>query len=279
MLKKRIITALILLAVLLSALFYMPYQWFIVAIIIVFLVAAWEWANLSSIEAMSLRIVYAAVIALMICVSVWYTGLDQSEPSLLRLRDLLGIGCTWWAIALLWVMTYPGSAVFWKSIPARMIMGALVLIPAALSLIFVSSVDTAPWLFIFIVGVVISADVGAYFFGVKFGKRKLAPHVSPGKSWAGVWGGMASSLVFALIVSTQYEVVQGLSVTALLAITAFCTLASVLGDLLESMVKRHRGIKDSSQLLPGHGGVLDRIDGLTAAVPVFSLLMILLQGR
>ncbi len=278
MLKQRIITALILMAALLSALFYMPHMWFSYTIIFVFLLAGWEWANLSSIENMLLRIVYATCIAVLIYIGVLYTGIDKTGSSLTRLRDVLGIGCTWWAIAVLWVMTYPGSSVFWKSIPVRMIMGVLVLVPSALSLIFVSGVESGQWVFIYIVGVVASADVGAYFIGIRFGKRKLAPSVSPGKSWAGFWGGMASSLLFAFIVSTQYQVAN-LSVQQLLIVTVVCAMSSVLGDLLESMVKRHRGIKDSSQLLPGHGGVMDRIDGFTAALPVFALLMILLQGQ
>ena len=232
---------------------------------------------MSSINNIPLRIVYATCIVVLIYIGVLYTGLDRPGSSLIKLRDVLGVGCTWWAIALLWVITYPGSAVFWKSIPARMIMGVLVLVPSALSFIYVSGVESGQWLFIYIAGVVASADVGAYFIGIRFGKRKLAPRVSPGKSWAGFWGGMATSLIFAFIVSTQYSV-AGLTIQQLLGVTAVCAMSSVLGDLLESMLKRHRGIKDSSQLLPGHGGVMDRIDGFTAALPVFSLLMILLQG-
>ena len=233
---------------------------------------------MASLEKMPLRILYAIAITMVIYIGVVYTGLNQHQVHLLRLRDLLGIGCTWWAVALLWVITYPGSDMFWKSVPARLVMGVLVLVPAALALIFVSGVDNGQWLFIYIAGVIVSADVGAYFIGVRFGKHKLAPRVSPGKSWEGFFGGMASSLLFAFIVSTQYEV-AALTAKQLMIVTLVCAMSSVLGDLLESMIKRHRGIKDSSQLLPGHGGVMDRIDGFTAALPVFSLLMILLQGQ
>ena len=114
------------------------------------------------------------------------------------------------------------------------------------------------------------ADIGAYFVGRALGRRKLAPNVSPGKSWEGVYGGMAVTAALALVFALwqQLSLSAGL---ALVALTLGVTLVSVLGDLLESMLKRHRGLKDSSALLPGHGGVLDRIDSLTAAVPVFAL--------
>jgi len=114
------------------------------------------------------------------------------------------------------------------------------------------------------------ADIGAYFVGRHWGKRKLAPHVSPGKSWEGVYGGLAATTILAILFALWLPLglVGGIT---LILITAVVTLASVLGDLLESMLKRHRNIKDSSQLLPGHGGVLDRIDSLTAAIPLFAL--------
>jgi len=114
------------------------------------------------------------------------------------------------------------------------------------------------------------ADIGAYFAGRRFGKAKLAPKVSPGKSWAGVYGGLVATTVLAIACSFYWGLNNSDRITLLL-ITLMVTAISVLGDLFESMVKRHRGIKDSSQLLPGHGGVMDRIDSLTAAVPLFVL--------
>jgi phosphatidate cytidylyltransferase len=116
------------------------------------------------------------------------------------------------------------------------------------------------------------ADIGAYFSGKAFGKKKLAPRVSPGKSWEGLYGGLAASLAITLVVGLQ----QGwstLSVLLALAGAALVVLISVVGDLTESMFKRQSGIKDSSNLLPGHGGVLDRIDSLTAAIPLFATLL------
>ncbi|WP_338036112.1 phosphatidate cytidylyltransferase [Halomonas binhaiensis] len=125
------------------------------------------------------------------------------------------------------------------------------------------------WL-LFVLLLVWCADTGAYFFGRAFGKRKLAPKVSPGKSWEGVLGGMGVTAFLAVIFSLWQSLDLGATIV-LVVVTLGVTLTSVLGDLLESMLKRHRGLKDSSQLLPGHGGILDRIDSLTAAVPVFAL--------
>lgn len=277
MLKQRIITALVLSALILTALFYLPHLWFVIGLAGITALAAWEWANLSAIEKMPLRILYAVICILLVFLGVQYVGLDYSSTAMTRLRDIAGIGCVWWAIALLWVMMYPGSAPLWGSVPARLLMGLFVLVPSTLALVFISGMESGQWMFVYVVGIVIAADVGAYFAGRAWGKRKLAPLVSPGKSWAGFWGGLASTMALALIVGS-FVTVASLSFPALLAVTLVTTLASVLGDLLESMVKRHRGIKDSSQILPGHGGVMDRIDSLSAAAPVFTLLMLLLQG-
>ena len=124
------------------------------------------------------------------------------------------------------------------------------------------------------------ADTGAYFAGKAWGKAKLAPNVSPGKSWAGFWGGLATTGLIAVVFSlsvNQWLRPMTLEDFSLLAIITFVTaIISVMGDLVESMMKRHRGIKDSSKLLPGHGGVLDRIDSMAAAVPVFAFVMLLL---
>ena len=125
------------------------------------------------------------------------------------------------------------------------------------------------WL-LYVLLLVWMADIGAYFAGRTWGRRKLAPHVSPGKSWEGVAGGLVATLMLALVFGFWQQLGVGGS-SVLLLITVVVTLASVLGDLLESMLKRYRQIKDSSQLLPGHGGILDRIDSLTAAVPLFAL--------
>lgn len=277
MLKQRIITALILVVLLASAIFYLPFLGFLLFSGAIILLAGWEWANLSGLTSVAGRIGYllfllASMLGLGYYCSLWqYSGVDLSH-----VQQLLGIGGVFWALALLWVKSYPASASLWGHMPARCVMGLAVLLPCWLALVYLRRLDGGEFLLFYIVGVVCAADTGAYFTGRAFGKKKLAPAVSPGKSWAGFWGGVASTVALAVIVGAYYPV-AGLSYGALIAVTVVSGLASVLGDLLESMVKRHRGIKDSSQLLPGHGGVMDRMDSITAAAPLFALLVIILR--
>jgi phosphatidate cytidylyltransferase len=154
------------------------------------------------------------------------------------------------------------------------LMGLLVITPAWLSVVFLLSYSYGALLLLYMVVVVALADIGAYFAGRAWGKRKLALKVSPGKSWEGVWGGLAACTALGCVTFLVLRPPQ-LGVVGILAIVLSTAMASVLGDLLESMVKRHRGVKDSGAILPGHGGLLDRIDGHTAAAPVFALGLIL----
>jgi phosphatidate cytidylyltransferase len=280
MLKQRIITGLVLLAIIFVTLFFMPSMVFSGALLVVFTIAAWEWANFSGITLQSLRFLYATCVSGVIFFLAYLANIGQVDVLDLVIRDIVGVGCTWWAISLLWLISYPVSVVYWNYKIVKMLMGVLVLVPSAIALIYLSSLPVVgDWVFLYLVGVVVAADVGAYFIGRTFGKSKLAPLVSPGKSWAGFWGGLLSSMIFAITVSAIFGNIAGLSSMALVIVTLFTALASVLGDLVESMMKRERGIKDSSQLLPGHGGFMDRIDSITAAAPVFTLLALLLQAN
>jgi phosphatidate cytidylyltransferase len=177
----------------------------------------------------------------------------------------------------LWVMGYPASATLWSTRPMLGLMGVLVLVPAWLAVVYLLHLDSGRWLLLYMFVVVAAADIGAYFSGKRFGKRKLALAVSPGKSWEGVWGGLVVCGLLAWLTHVLASPLQ-LKLAELVAIVLITALVSVLGDLLESMVKRQRGVKDSGTLLPGHGGILDRIDGHTAAAPVFALALILVGG-
>lgn len=267
MLKQRVITALILVAVLLALLFYTSAAQFAVVVGLIVMVGAWEWANLAGFTRQSQRIAYAASIGLLILACAFYCDfVDSASLALLRVRDVLSVACVWWALALLWVQSYPSSALLWGSQWLRALIGILVLVPTWLALLMLREEPAGAWLIVLMMAIVAAADIGAYFTGKAFGRRKLAPAVSPGKTWEGFAGGLCCALLVAL--GAGWLSGQPLLLTALVVPTV---LASVLGDLLESMLKRHRGIKDSSQLLPGHGGVLDRIDSMTAAAPVFAL--------
>lgn len=270
MLKDRVITAVVMAAVFLGILFFCPPLVFTGFIGMVTSVAAWEWANLCHLTSRPGRAAFtgavATVAALLMVVLHW--------SQWVRLEQVLVLSCVWWALALLWVQGYPSSAVLWRSRWTRMIMGLLVLVPAFLSLVHLRSFPDGHWYVIAVVLLVAAADIGAYFAGRRFGRHKLAPSVSPGKSWEGVVGGVLAVAVIGVL----FALFRDANVAVVLAVALPATLVSVVGDLLESMLKRYRGVKDSGHILPGHGGVLDRIDGLVAAVPVFTLAVITAHG-
>lgn len=272
MLKQRLITAIVMMAVFLVALVYLPTPLFAAFMATVVLIGAWEWANLAGLSALWQRLVYVVAMALVLAFGAVYLRVSEleapvGEPTVQAFKILLTIACTWWALALLWVQTYPQSALLWRSRTVRALMGFLVLTPAWVGLVYLRAQDNGIGLILLLIVTVICSDTGGYFAGRRWGKTKLAPAVSPGKTWEGVAGGVAANIVLSLLVWS----IWGGSLALLLAIVIPTALVSILGDLQESMLKRHRGIKDSSALLPGHGGLLDRVDSLTAAAPVFAL--------
>ncbi|MET0356436.1 MAG: phosphatidate cytidylyltransferase, partial [Cellvibrio sp.] len=239
----------------------------------VVLIGAWEWANLSSVGAVWQRSLYSLFIAAVLLTLAYYLGLSAIEPHLNLdvIKSVLLVACGWWALALLLVQGYPSSAILWGHPAVRLLIGVLVLIPTWLSLVYIHSQPQGAWLVVTIAAIVAAADIGGYFTGRKFGKRKLAPAVSPGKTWEGFAGGQLANLMLAILLAYF----TGSSIGLVLAVIIPTSLFSVLGDLLESMVKRHAGVKDSGVILPGHGGILDRVDSITAAAPVFALAVLI----
>ncbi len=271
MLKQRIVTAVALAAPFLLLLAYLapvPLMMLFAAIV---LGSAWEWAALSGIKAPSLRVLYIMLVAALMALLFMFVNLLDVVPNTALVREVLHVSALWWAIALLWVMGYPGSARLWGSTPVRAVMGLVVLVPTWLALCYLRLQGQGVLLIIYVLLVVIAADVGAYFAGRAWGKSKLAVNVSPGKSWAGFWGGLAASQALALLVAQFWPGGLPINLLPFMIMSGVTSLASVLGDLLESMIKRHEGVKDSGKLLPGHGGLMDRLDSITAAVPVFTL--------
>lgn len=267
MLKQRVITASILAAVFIFVLFVTPVQFFTLLITAVVALAAWEWANLCSLEKASQRIAYAVLVVALGAV----LGYGIFAATAVPLDKVLLVSGIWWAVALLWVQGYPASAVLWQSVFVRAVMGIIVLLPTLMALYALRSMANGELVVLALVLLVAAADIGAYFSGRAFGRHKLAPKVSPGKTWEGVVGGLA----LVAIIASCYALITHAPLWMTLLVALPAAAASVLGDLLESMLKRHRGIKDSSSLLPGHGGILDRIDGLVAAAPVFALVVVL----
>lgn len=275
MFKQRLITALILAPLMIGGIFFLPIEQFAYFIGFIVTVAAWEWANLSGYTSSAIRIGYAALIA----AAVFATGyFMNSNPEVHRI--VLMVGAAWWLIACFLVVQYPKKVSLWKSKFTRAVLGFFVLIPMWVGFMTLKSQNNSALIIVYVMLLIWGADTGAYFAGKAWGKSKLAPNVSPGKSWAGFWGGLATTGLIAIVFSLCINKWLGeisLNDFVLLALITFVTaIISVMGDLVESMMKRHRGIKDSSQLLPGHGGVLDRIDSMAAAVPVFAFLMVFL---
>lgn len=269
MLKQRLITAAVLIAVFLAALFLLPSIFFSLFAALVIVIAAYEWAGMSGFTKPWQKAIYCFLILDLMYVLGEFVGLPMlgaAEPNS-AIRDVMVGACGFWAVALLWIQGYPSSSILWGRPFVRLVMGFFVLVPAWLAISFLHQEPAGYWLVLAMISLVVLADSGGYFVGRKFGKRKLAPAVSPGKTWEGFFGGFFTNLVVALVVIG----VSDIAWQWVLAIIIPTSLISVLGDLLESMVKRHAGVKDSGTLLPGHGGIMDRVDAMAAAAPVFAL--------
>jgi len=268
MLKQRIMTALILAPIAIACTFFLPITGFSIFLVCVLMIAAWEWAAFAFLEGWQ-RLLYAVVIGVIILASGYLPPLWVLIP-----------GMVWWFVALLLVIRYPHASHLWARHWLQALLGVVVLVPGYVGLLQLKLANDGNLLILLLFFLVWGADIGAYFSGRRWGRAKLAPQVSPGKSWAGFYGGLALAMLIAVGMSAYLGKLDFGSIDSLLFLSG-CGLVvtlSVLGDLVESMFKRQRGIKDSSQLLPGHGGFLDRLDSLLAASPSFALLVLLLGG-
>lgn len=262
-LRKRVLTAVVLGAALLVILLWLPPVATVVALTALLLAGAWEWSAFLRLSTATPRLTYVALVALLLPLA-WIVAADPANRDLILLAAVL-----WWLTALFWIAFAPRRVTPW----AAGIAGILALVPAWLALV---SLRYAPpphgqWV-LFTLVLVWVADIGAFFFGRRFGRVRLAPEVSPGKTWEGVFGGMALSALVALGGSAWFHVPLAVFMPLCLATVAF----SVVGDLTESLLKRFAGMKDSGTVFPGHGGVMDRIDSLTGAAPVLLLGLTLL---
>ncbi|VXC98902.1 CDP-diglyceride synthase [Enterobacterales bacterium 8AC] len=280
MLKYRLITAVILIPLVIAALFLLPPFGFALVTLAVCMLAAWEWGQLAGFATRSQRIWLALLCGLLLVLMMLSVPAYQHSVHQWQVDVPLWLSLAWWLGALLLVLFYPGSAALWRnSRPLRLFFGLLTIIPFFWGMVALRQFGyeqnhfTGAWWLLYVMLLVWGADSGAYMFGKLFGKHKLAPKVSPGKTWEGLIGGLVTSAVISWLFG-RYAPLNIVPVTLLIC-SVIAALASVLGDLTESMFKREAGIKDSGHLIPGHGGILDRIDSLTAAVPVFACLMLL----
>lgn len=263
MLRQRIITALFLGTGLLVVLLWLPASVAIGVFALVALVGAWEWSVFPRFTVAAARFAYVCAVAVAITL-VWRFTLEDA-----RLEAMLWIAGGWWLIAFLWVTLAPATHT--RSLAAT--SGLLVLVPAwvALAHLYLQPVQDiaapGPQLVLFLLLLVWAGDIGAYIAGRSFGRLKLAPRVSPAKTWEGVLGGLAAAVGVAAFGAWWFDLPR----VAFLSLCLGVALISIVGDLTESMFKRHAGLKDSGSVFPGHGGVLDRIDSVTAAAPTFLL--------
>ena len=267
MLKLRLITAFTLGPLVMWGVLAMPNMAFSIALAVLILLGCWEWASLAGLESKPLRAVFTlANIAVM--VALWYVL--HTIPSVGI--PLFSVALALWLIVFLLVLSYPGSAPLWASKWIKMISGILVLCLTWAALIVLhGSESDGPYLVLYLFLLIWFADSAAYFGGRRWGKRKLAPKVSPGKTWEGVFSSIGIAVLTAVVGVFVLDLASygwplSLAFFFLSLVVAFI---SVLGDLTESMFKREMHLKDSGSLLPGHGGILDRIDSMTVAAPFF----------
>lgn len=257
-LRQRITTAVILGVLLLFVLLVLPAWATLVLLTVLLLVGAWEWSAFLRPGARWMRYAYVALVAVLLPLVFVITATPEG-------RDIvLTTAVVWWLGALAWIVFAPGWVTPWTAALA----GLLALVPAWLALVRLrlDPPRGAEWV-VFALILVWVADIGAFFFGRRFGRVRLAPQISPGKTWEGVAGGAAVSIIVAIAGSLWFHVPLHRFLPLCLAVVAF----SIVGDLTESLLKRFAGIKDSGTLLPGHGGVMDRIDSVTGAAPVLLL--------
>ena len=274
MLKQRLITAIILIVLFLGAIFNVDTQGLGVLLAVLVAAGAWEWAGLMRLSSALLKSLY-----LLATVFLLYFSFELlANPSLLE--NLLIVSALFWLCALLF-LCYANATQMnikaWHISPVISgFIGVLLLLPTWLALLYIhGSLQQGEWFLLFLMVLIWGADSGAYFAGRAWGKNKLAVVVSPGKTWEGFAGAMLIAVVLAIAAAVYwYSDLKPQVMFVLLCV--FTVIFSVVGDLFESLFKRQAGVKDSGKLLPGHGGVLDRIDSLTAAAPIFTLGMILL---
>lgn len=276
MLKYRLLAALVLVPAVVAALFFLPLPLFVLVMVLVCSLAAWEWTQFINITLFKTKIIFTLIIAVILL--TLYFVLPQDV-----FQILLWLSLFWWLIALALTLTFPDSSKWWgESSLLKTLFGGLTVIPFFVACIElrrfhyeISPMEGAIWL-LYIMVLVWSMDSGAYAAGRLFGKHKLLPLVSPGKTVEGLLGGLVLAVIVSAVYSYYAHFSELIDKFSLFIISLIAMFVSVLGDLTESMFKREAKIKDSGSLIPGHGGILDRIDSLTAAIPVFACCLLLI---
>lgn len=270
MLKIRILTALILIGVFLSALFYLPAIFWAILLLGLTVIAAREWCRLASFTThqttlyLILTTLLGGELLLLLSEAV---AINPGSPSMLWIYVM---SCLFWIIAAPTLLTITRPV---KNVTLLMLMGWLILLPTCLALYQLRAID--PWLLLGFMGVIWVSDSAAYFSGRAFGKHKLAPRISPSKTWEGVVGAFVAVFCYAFAWALLIEKEGDTLAAGLILLSLALVGLGVIGDLFESLMKRQAGVKDSGNILPGHGGILDRIDALTSTLPVAILVSLI----
>jgi phosphatidate cytidylyltransferase len=270
-LQQRILTALLLAPLAVAGMLLLPTAYFALALGLVLLLGAWEWTRLAGIAGQAARFVYVLLAGVAL-------GLAWAIPAGRWLDLVLALLSVWWArnafVLYRTEAIEPAEGVDAALLP----VGLMVLAGCWLAVVHLHGIQgRGPWLVLFLFVLIWTADTAAYFVGRRWGRSKLAPVVSPGKTRAGLYGALAGASACGLVLGWGLGLSPGGTVLAV-AICALTALISVVGDLYESLLKRRRGLKDAGTLLPGHGGVLDRLDSLIAAAPLFALGVLWLEA-
>ena len=269
MLKLRLASGLGLAAVMIAAIVYLPDPWLAAFLLVLALVAVREWAKLAGIETRVGWIAYATVVSATVA-ALWLATPEWRQ-------GVLVCGAVFWLGAGVVVLAYPRSRTLLQSKPTMVVLGILIVASTWLALVEART-DYGPGVLIWLLAAAAAADIGAYFAGHRFGRRKLAPQISPGKTWEGFAGGGLATLAWGVAGAALFAADLAGAVVSWLGMAAVLFLASVTGDLFESAFKRARGVKNSGAILPGHGGMLDRIDSVVATAPVFVVLAPVVVG-
>jgi phosphatidate cytidylyltransferase len=264
--KQRVITALLITPLAIAMILLLPSSIFAVIICALCLLAAWEWTRMSGMRSRPQRAVLVGLSVLAMA-ALWYYA-DSTAGWI-----TIVVGCAWWFVTLAWLRNFSfGAAPTRENITLKLIAGALTILPAWTAMMQLHRSQPTPphtWALYALV-VIWAADSFAYLVGRRWGKVKLAPNISPGKTIAGVYGALCGSALVALIGGWLLDV-RGASLAGLLVLALITVVFSIVGDLFESLIKRHGNVKDSGTLFPGHGGVADRLDGVFAALPFFAV--------
>jgi phosphatidate cytidylyltransferase len=265
MLKTRIITALALLVALFCAIFCLSFSWFFFLTTLLTLFAAWEFSSFLKLPFSGGRVLFVIIVACAM-LFVWLSAFNLVSLLIILIATFL-----WWCVAALLIFNYPASSKLWgSSMIAKMLMGIFILVPSWLAINLLREAVNGKLILLFVFIIVCTMDTGAFFAGRAWGRKLLSPNVSPKKTLEGLYGGILLTFLvtFGYSIFLQIPLEQWVAVILLSLITA---LFAVIGDLVESMLKRQAGVKDSGHYLPGHGGFLDRLDSLFAAAPIFLL--------